>query len=461
MKVKKLLASLVLVLGLSTAVACSNETPAQTPEAGSTPESSETTGSTSESNSDLVVKTTEPVEIEFWHAMSGPNEEAVNHLVEMFNTTVGKEKGITVTPVYQGAYNDLKSKVTAAIKAKNAPAISQAYPDWVAEYLQSGSVVALNEYFEHPEVGISDFEDIAEAYRLENSQYTTDGIFYSLPFNKSTEVLYYNKSFFDENGLVAPTTWEELEAVSKQITEITGAPAFGFDSAQNAFITLVQQFGGEYTSSQGDILFGETDAAVQALEMIKRNTDAGYWRLPGEDKYMSGPFTSGLVQMFVGSTSGSSHVINGLAGAENAFEWASVPVPQVSEDTKAVIQQGTNVVIMNLGQSDEQVYGAYEFAKFLGSYEANLYWSMNTGYLPIRQTVIDSAEYQAFIVESGDSTKQAGPAQAAYYFYDPAFFTDSFSSYNVRSEAGLAVERVVLEGMDPATAVEAALSALK
>ena len=84
-------------------------------------------------------------------------------------------------------------------------------------------------------------------------------------FNKSTEVLYYNKSFLDENGLTAPTTWAELEEVSKQITEITGAPSFGFDSAQNVFITLVQQFGGEYTTPQGEVKFGETDAPASPL----------------------------------------------------------------------------------------------------------------------------------------------------------------------------------------------------
>ena len=75
------------------------------------------------------------------------------------------------------------------------------------------------------------------------------------------------------------------------------------------------------------MLFGESDAAVEMLEMIQKNTDAGYWRLPGEDKYMSGPFTSGLVQMFVGSTSGAAHVINGLKET-NAFEWSAAPIPQ-------------------------------------------------------------------------------------------------------------------------------------
>ena len=249
-----------------------------------------------------------------------------------------------------------------------------------------------------------------------------------------------------------PTTWAEMEEVSKQITEITGKPSFGFDSAENAFITLVKQFGGEYTTSKGEVLFGESDAAVEMLEMIKRNTDAGYWRLPGEDKYMSGPFTSGLVQMFVGSTSGASHVINGLSGAENAFEWSAAPIPQQSEDTKAVIQQGNT--------TDEQVYAVYEFAKFLGTYDANLYWTMNTGYLPIRQTVVDSEEYQNYIVESGDMTKEAGPAQSDYYFYDVVFTNDDFTSYNVRTAAGVAVENVVLNGMEPAKAVEEALRSL-
>ncbi|MGL4337767.1 MAG: ABC transporter substrate-binding protein [Turicibacter sp.] len=451
---KKLLTSLALLLALTTVVACSNESKdSQAPSTEGT-ETTETT-ETPEATSDLVVTISEPVTIEFWHAMSGPNEQVVNDLVEKFNTTIGQEKGITIEPVFQGSYNDLKSKTTAAIKAGEAPAISQAYPDWVAEYLEADIVVALDEYINHPEVGISDFEDIASAYRAENSQYKAEGTFYSLPFNKSTEVLYYNATFFEENGLTPPTTWEEMEALSKEIYELTGNPAFGIDSTQNMFITLVQQFGGKYTNSQGDILFGDTDAAVQTLDLIKRNTDAGYWRLAGEDKYMSGPFINELVYMYIGSTSGSAFVNN------DNFDWASAPVPQVSDSSKAVIQQGTNVVVMNQNKSEEQVYAAFEFAKFLGSFDANLYWTMNTGYLPIRQTVIDSPEYQAFIIESGDTTKEVGPSQSSYYFYDPAFFTDTFSSYNVRSEVGLAVENVVLNGMDPAAAVEGALNALK
>ena len=289
---KKLMTSLSLMAGVTTLAACSSGNKEQTPE-----------------TSEIVTTIESPVTIEFWHAMSGTNQEAVDALVEQFNSTIGAEKNITVKPVYQGQYTDLKTKTTAALKSGSAPSIAQAYPDWVAEYLQSGSVVNLTPYIENTEVGINDFDDIIESYRAENSQYE-GGQFYSLPFNKSTEVLYYNKTFFEENGLTVPTTWEELETVSATITQLTGNPAFGIDSPQNYFITMVQQFGGEYTNSQGEVLFGEDNAkaAIEALELLKRNTDAGYWRLAGEDKYLSGPFMSELVYMYTGSSAGYSHI---------------------------------------------------------------------------------------------------------------------------------------------------------
>ena len=441
---KKFWTSLSLLAGVTSLVACSSGKTEQAP------------STDSNAKQELVTTIEKPVTIEFWHAMSGTNQEAVDALVEQFNSTIGAEKGITVEPVYQGAYNDLKTKTTAALKSGSAPAIAQAYPDWVAEYLQSGAVVALDDYIKDSEVGIKDFDDITQAYRDENSQYE-GGKFYSLPFNKSTEVLYYNKTFFEENGLTVPTTWDEVEEVSAKIKELTGNPAFGVDSTQNYFITMVQQFGGQYTNSQGEILFSEDNAkaAIETLELLKRNTDAGYWRLPGEDKYLSGPFMSELLYMYTGSTAGYSHI------STAPFEVGVAPIPQISNETGAVIQQGTNVVVLNQNESQEEIYAAYEFAKFLSSYEGNLFFATNTSYLPIRQSVIDSAEYQAYVVEAGDQTKLVGPEQSTYYFYDPSFFTDTYSSYNVRTAVGNAVESVVLSGVSPEQAVQDALNSLK
>lgn len=436
---KKLMTSLSLVAGVTTLAACSSGNKEQTPE-----------------TSEIVTTIESPVTIEFWHAMAGTNQEAVDALVEQFNSTIGAEKNITVKPVYQGQYTDLKTKTTAALKSGSAPAITQAYPDWVAEYLQSGNVVELDQYIFNDEVGIKDFDDIIEAYRAENSQYE-GGKFYSLPFNKSTEVLYYNKTFFDENNLTVPTTWDEVEEVSAKIKELTGKTAFGIDAPANYFITMVQQFGGQYTNSNGDILFAENDAkaAIEALELLQRNSEAGYWRLPGEDKYLSGPFMSELLYMYTGSSAGYSHI------STADFEVGIAPIPQISDETGAVIQQGTNVVVFNQNKSQEEVYAAYEFAKYLSSYEGNLAFSTTTSYLPIRESVIASDEYQTYVTESNDQTKVVGPEQAKYYFYDPSFFNDTYSSYNVRSAVEKAVESVVLNGTSPEQAIQEAINSLK
>lgn len=436
---KKLMTSLSLVAGVTTLAACSSGNKEQTPE-----------------TSEIVTTIESPVTIEFWHAMAGTNQEAVDALVEQFNSTIGAEKNITVKPVYQGQYTDLKTKTTAALKSGSAPAITQAYPDWVAEYLQSGNVVELDQYIFNDEVGIKDFDDIIESYRAENSQYE-GGKFYSLPFNKSTEVLYYNKTFFDENNLTVPTTWDEVEEVSAKIKELTGKTAFGIDAPANYFITMVQQFGGQYTNSNGDILFAENDAkaAIEALELLQRNSEAGYWRLPGEDKYLSGPFMSELLYMYTGSSAGYSHI------STADFEVGIAPIPQISDETGAVIQQGTNVVVFNQNKSQEEVYAAYEFAKYLSSYEGNLAFSTNTSYLTIRESVIASDEYQTYVTESNDQTKVVGPEQAKYYFYDPSFFNDTYSSYNVRSAVEKAVESVVLNGTSPEQAIQEAINSLK
>ncbi len=439
---KKLMSSLGILLTLTLAVACSSS---QTGE-GSLPE----TGM-----GEIVTTIEKPVTIEFWHALSGTNEDVVNQLVEDFNSTIGQEKNITVVPVYQGSYNELKSKTTAAIKAKEAPVLAQSYTDWVAEYLQADVVVPLNDYIMDETVGITDFEDIAQAYRDENSQFGDKEMVYSLPFNKSSEVLYYNKTFFDENNLMVPTTWEEVEEVAKQIYDLTGKPGFGIDSTQNYMVTAIRQLGGEYTGEQGEVLFGTNDAALKALERVERNTDEGYWRLVGEDRFMSGPFLNELVYMYIGSTAVSEFL------KEANFEWGASTYPQVSNGTKAVIQQGTNVVVMNQNKTPEEVYAGYEFAKYLCSVEANTYVATNTGYLPIRSSVIDSEAYQTYVTESNDDTKTVGPQQIEFSFYDPAFFTGDISSYNVRAEIGRVLENVVVNNMEAQEAIDEALRSLQ
>ena len=256
-------------------------------------------GKTQQNEMEMVTSIQEPVEIEFWHGMSGALGETMTELVADFNEGIGSEKGIKVKSTYQGNYEDLKAKTMAAIKAGNNPAVIQGTVNNIMEFIGSGIVQPLDDYIFNQEIGMNDFEDIYEGYRLENSSYCEDQRYYALPFSKSTDLLFYNRTFFDEHGLTVPTTWDELTEVSKKIYELTGKTAFSIDNPANYLITYLMQAGAEYTNSKGDLLFNN-EAAIEALTMLQDNVNAGYWRLAGEDSFSSGPFLAENVYLYIG-----------------------------------------------------------------------------------------------------------------------------------------------------------------
>lgn len=405
------------------------------------------------SNLEVVTKVGEPVKIEFWHGMSGSLGEVLESIIEDFNTGIGAEKGITVEGVYQGAYEDLKSKTMGAIKAGNNPAVVQGTVNNINEFIQSGYVQDLSPYIFHEEIGMSDFDDVYEVYRLENSSYDEAGTIYSLAFSKSTDLFFYNDGFFKEHGLEIPTTWEELVEVSKQATEITGQPSFSIDNLPNFLITYLHQANAGYTNREGELLFNN-ETMVEALTLLKENIDKGYWRIPGEDKYSSGPFMSNTVQMYIGSSAGATYLTDEI-------EWEAATVPQLNVEKPKNIQQGNNIAILNKNQSPEQVFGAYEFIKYLTSTEGSLKWTTQTGYLPIRESVVQTEEYQTLLTQPHSSVKLAGVSTVENGFVEAIFSTDKINSNMVRNEIGIMAEKIILTGADIQEAINQCESKLQ
>ena len=225
------------------------------------------------------------------------------------------------------------------------------------------------------------------------------------------------------------------------MTEITGRPSFGIDSLSNYFITLLKQHQADYTNSEGEILFNH-ETSVAILEQLKTNVEAGYWRIPGEDMYHSGPFLSGLVQSYIGSSAGYSFLTDDV-------KWNTAPLPQVDPSNPAYIQQGNILSILNQNKTAEEVYGAYEFFKFLCSDEAVLEWSMNTGYLPIKESVANSEAYSTYLEETNDRVKVNGALSLENAFVEAMFVKDNGVSSNmVRNEVGVMIEEILLSGAD-------------
>ena len=328
------------------------------------------------SSADIVTEIKEPVEITFWHAMNGDLEKSLTSLTEKF---MAENPNIKVTLQNQSSYKDLQQKITATVASpKDLPTMTQAYPDWMFNPIKDNLVTDLTPYIENETLKFDNYEDILPSFR---EAAKIDGKIYGMPFNKSTEVLWYNKTLLDELGLKAPTTYDELVQVAKTIKEKKGIAGAGFDSLNTYYTTFLKTEGKTFDSS-----FDVTsEASAKALNYYLEGVKEGYFRIAGTDNYLSGPFGNGTVAMYVGSNAGENFVKQGVG---DKFEVAAAPYP-----TSASLQQGTDLYVFSSATA-EQKTAAYMFLKFLTTKENQITWASQTGYMPVRQSAIDSEEYK-------------------------------------------------------------------
>lgn len=328
------------------------------------------------SSEEIVTEITEPVEISFWHAMSGDLEKTLEKLTDKF---MEANPNITVTLQNQSSYNDLQQKMTATLASpKDLPTLTQAYPHWMINAMQDELLVDLKPYIENETIGSENYNDMLEGFKTASE---IDGKIYGMPFNKSTEVIWYNKTLFDELGLEVPTTFEEFAQVAKTITEKKGIVGAGFDALNNFYTTYLKNKGVDF-NSETDVTSAESvEAANYYLDGIKE----GYFRIAGTDMYLSGPFAAEQLGMYVGSNAGESFVKQGVDGK---FEIGVAPYP-----AESVMQQGTDLYMFS-NATAEQRTAAFEFLKFLTSTENQITWGVETGYIPATHAAISSDEYK-------------------------------------------------------------------
>lgn len=332
--------------------------------------------SKSASSEEIVTEIKEPVEITFWHAMNGDLEKTLQKLTDKF---MEENKNITVTLQNQSSYPELQQKITATTASpKDLPTLTQAYPHWMVNAMQDELLVDLKPYIENETIGDKNYEDILEGFRTASE---IDGKIYGMPFNKSTEVIWYNKTLFEELGLKVPTTFEEFAEVSKTITEKKGIVGAGFDSLNNFYTTYLKNKGVDFNKDTDVTGKESVEAANYYLDGIKE----GYFRIAGTDMYLSGPFANETLGMYVGSNAGESFIKQGVG---DKFEVGVAAYP-----AETAMQQGTDLYVFN-NASAEQKTAAFEYLKFLSSTENQITWGVETGYIPATKSAIESDEYK-------------------------------------------------------------------
>lgn len=435
MKLKKALAvALTATMAFGTLTGCNksgndnNET-TTTPAASQSETTTTEAASNGESTADAGI---EACTIEFWHAMSNKQEEELTALTDKFNAE--NEYGITVNLTNQGAYKDLSSKLTANAAADTLPDLAQAYNNWLSAY--SDKLVHLDDFVAND---FDNWDDIIPGYREENSQF---GFISGVPFNKSTYVLFYNKTLFDELDLTVPMTWDELLSVAEVIKTEKGIETIGWDDLAGMFQATLAQNGCEYIDENGALF--DNEKGLEAVEFIMNLYNNGYARLVGEDKYFSNVISNQLIASYVGSSTGASYI--------TADGWELGVAPLMSNVDSAANAAGTNIVMFT--QDTNKQKAAWEYLKFLTSADATTEWAMATGYLPVRTSAYESDTYQKFM--ETDPTSVAAYSQTAYFISQPAFE----GSYDVMNVVNTTLEEQILNEADAQTALDALVAAV-
>ena len=382
------------------------------------------------------------VTITFYHTMGSNLSDVLDLYIEEFNKLY---PNIHIDSQKIGGYDDVRSQIATEITTKSQPNIAYCYQDHVALYNLSGVVATLDNLIDSDLtvtradgtteiLGLTDEQkaDFIEAYYEEGRQFGDD-LMYTMPFSKSTEVLYYNKTFFEQNNLTVPTTWDELEAVCAKIKEIdpTSIP-LGYDSEANWFITMCEQYGSDYTSATGDHYLFDNEENRAFVKRLREWYQKGY--LTTQTLY--GSYTSGLFKategtksyMSIGSSAGATHQRpDADADGNYPFDVGITSIPQVSTENKKVISQGPSVCIFKK-DNPQEVVASWLFVKYLTtSVEFQAEFSMASGYVPVLKSVADNETYKAFVANadggkyiSALSAKICLEQESAYYT-SPAF----------------------------------------
>ena len=400
------------------------------------------------------------VEIVFYNTMGSNLSTVLEAYIAEFNKTY---PNIKVSSVNVGGYDDCRDQISTELTVGNEPNIAYCYPDHVAMYNLAKAVVTLDNLIEDPELGLTAEQkaDFIEGYYNEGKQFG-DGLMYTMPLSKSTEVLYYNKTFFAENNLTVPTTWDEMEAVCAQIEAIdpTSIP-LGYDSESNWFITMCEQLQTPYTSTTGDHFLFDDEQNHAFVKRFNEWYNKGYVTT----QTLYGAYTSGLFTtlegvrsyMSIGSSAGATYQ-RPAANADGSypFEVGIATIPQANAENPKVISQGPSLCIFQK-DNPQEVIASWLFVKFLTTnVEFQAEFAMASGYVPVLKSVAQNPVYADFVAQadggkyvSALSAKVCLEQENAYYT-SPAFNGSSEARDQVKN---LLVKCLALTGSDVDAAI--------
>ncbi|OOB78637.1 MAG: hypothetical protein ATN33_05645 [Epulopiscium sp. Nele67-Bin001] len=334
----------------------------------------------------------ETIKLEFWYSWTDQIQENNINLSNMFNETIGKEKGIEIVPVYQGSYDETHQKLQASYIAGQAPALSVMEIASTKLFAENGIIKSLDDYIDRDDLDVDDF------YTGLTENCIVDGEYYGLPYLRSTPILYLNKTLLEQAGLdpVGPATWDEMAQYCEVIYNelgIVGLTNYSYDWVFEAFFF---QEGTSVLNADETATNINTAEGKKIFSYFQDLIQNGYAKMYAgvDSSKVAVDVMNQNTAMWFSSTGDLTKYIT-LAD-ESGFDITASYIP--AGVTYGVPTGGCNIV-MTTGLTPAEEEAAWEFMKWLTDTEQTVYASIYTGYVTTRQSAVETDEIQALFEE--------------------------------------------------------------
>lgn len=360
----------------------------------------------------------EPVTITVWHYYNGVQKEEFDTLVQMFNETEGREKGIVIKAFNKGSIDELGEMIDNSIEKKIGseplPDVFSAYVDKVYEVDKKGFAADIGQYMTEEEI-----TEYVDAYMEEGRIDGTEAI-KVFPVAKSTEILAVNETdwnkFSEATGARVSgfSTWEGITRMAEDYYKWTdslteepddGKAFFGRDAFANYMILGSLQLDHEIFQVKDKKMTLDFDK--KTMRRLWDNYYVpyvnGYFASYG--KFRSDDVKTGQLLAYVGATSGVAYFPAAITledGTSYEIEGKVYPLPNFEGAAPHAVQQGAGMMVIKSEKKRE--YAATEFLKWFTDLDHNMDFAIGSGYLPVKKEAGNPERLRPFLEEAGENS---------------------------------------------------------
>ena len=338
----------------------------------------------------------QPVKFEYWYGLTGDLGAVVLETCNRFNASQTEYEAVCVG---QDGYEKAVQNTIAAFRAKQHPTLLQSFDAGTADLMLSGEFYPVTKLMQDTGVNV-DWADYFPG--IANYYSSRSGEFFSMPWNSSTPVYYFNKDHFAKAGIVeAPLTWEGMEEAFKalkasgQNCALAYAPSTWVDLEQfsMAHNVPVASNNNGYDGLDSELLFNTT-LHVKHMEDHQRWINEGYSmiRTAQSGKSARDSFVEGECSIFFSSIA-DHNTVHKLKPA-HAWDVQIIPTYEGVTRTNTVVG-GASLWVLS-GKTDAEYKGAAAYLAFLATKPEQQFLLENSGYIPVTKSTYEALKAEGF-----------------------------------------------------------------